>query len=161
MAVEMQLTNLGNLQQVLDTVPRKVKNKHVRQATLEGAKQVRDYIKLTAPVRDGSSTAYRKGSKRPPPGRLRRLVRARRRRGKRTYEKSVVFYPTEGPGNDPKNAFYWRFVEFGTRHMAPIPFVSVAADTMFRPVVNTVIRRINTGIRNEMAAARREKRDKL
>lgn len=159
MAVEMSLENLGNLQEVLRIVPRKVANKHVRQATVEGARKVRDFIKRTAPVRDGSSTAYRKGSKRPPPGRLRKLVKAKTRRGKRGYQKASVFYPTEGKGNDPKNAFYWRYLEFGTRHMAPIPFVSVAADTMFRPTVNHIIKRINTGVRAEMSAAKRNKKD--
>jgi len=159
--VELQLRNLGNLQDVLKKVPRKVANKHVRQATVEGARRVRDYIKVTAPVRDGSVTAYRKKQQRPPPGRLRRLVKAKTRRGKRGYQKASVYYPTAGAGNDPKNAFYWRFLEFGTKHMPPIPFVSVAADTMFRPVVNHIIKRINTGVRAEMSDARRNRVDKL
>lgn len=168
MAVEMQLRNLGNLQEVLRQLPTRVASKHVRQGAVEGIRLIRDHIKRTAPVRGGDSayTGIKNRNritvlKRPPPGRLRRLVKARTRRGKRGYQKASLFYPTEGTARDPNNAFYWRFVQDGTKYIAPQPFVTAAADAQFKPAVNKVIRRINTGVREEMAKARKAQVDKL
>ncbi len=151
--LDLRTVNVGNLDHLLRTLPRKMTNKHVRRATRQGAAMVRDRIKQIAPVRDRRNLGYRKGNRRPPPGRLRRLVRSKGRRGKRTYTKASVFYPTEGAGHDRKNAFYWRFVNFGTRHMPPQPYIDVAAAQMFRPVVRHTVKEVNTGIRVEMRRA--------
>ena len=152
-AIEAKLDGVKEIQKMLKRLPASVSKKHMRRATRQGIALIRDHIKANAPVRVNENKTYRKGRKRPKPGRLRRLIRIRQRRGKRGYLKVSLFYPTpEGTeGNNPKNAFYWRFVEFGTKFISANPFIQRAVDRNFQSVVRKVITETNKGLREELA----------
>ncbi|EAS3143526.1 hypothetical protein DXO92_26030, partial [Salmonella enterica] len=47
---------------------------------------------------------------------------------------------------DPRNAFYWRFVEMGTVNMPPHPFVRPAFDVRLEQAKEVAIRRMNQAI---------------
>lgn len=48
--------------------------------------------------------------------------------------------------NDPRNAFYWRFVELGTSNMAPIPFIRPAYDARQEEAVKVAFETANRSI---------------
>lgn len=53
--------------------------------------------------------------------------------------------------NDPRNAFYWRFVEIGTSNMPAHPFVRPAFDTRQEEAANAAIKRMNQAIDEVLA----------
>lgn len=48
--------------------------------------------------------------------------------------------------NNPRNAFYWRFVEMGTVNMPPHPFIRPAFDVRQEQATEVAIRRMNQAI---------------
>ena len=48
--------------------------------------------------------------------------------------------------SDPRNAFYWRFVEMGTVNMPPHPFIRPAFDVRQEQATEVAIRRMNQAI---------------
>jgi HK97 gp10 family phage protein len=127
---------LGDVQRLLKQLPPRMRSKHVRKATRQAIALVRNDIKARAPVGEL--------------GRLVKLVRIRPRRGKRGYQKASLEYRTEGSAGDPKNAFFWRFLEFGTKHIPAQPFVFPAADRQFKRVVRKVQDAVRVGVREEV-----------
>lgn len=153
--VEVKVDGIEEIEKMLRRLPASVSKKHMRRATRQGISLIRNHIKANAPVRAKADKTYRDGRKRPKPGRLRRLVRIRSRRGKRGYLKFSLFYPVpdDTQGDNPKNAFYWRFVEFGTKFISANPFIQRAVDRNFGAVVRKVITETNKGLREELAKA--------
>ena len=156
-AITMKLEGAGALRELLKQLPASVGKKHMRRAIRQGIALVRNDIKANAPVRTKVKQSGRKGGTRPKPGRLRRLVRIKARRGKRGYLKVSLLYPTEGDTNNPKNAFYWRFVEEGTKFMAGTHYVQRAADANFQPILRKVITETTAGVREEINKSRGKK----
>ncbi len=157
--IGIKIEGVDEVRKLMKRLPASVSKKHMRRAIRQGIALVRNHIKANAPVRTTENKTYRKGRKRPRPGRLRRLIRIRPRRGKRGYMKVSLFYPVpEGSeGNDPKNAFYWRFVEFGTKRITANPFIQRAVDRNFSGVVRKVINETNRGLREELAKVKTKK----
>jgi HK97 gp10 family phage protein len=52
-------------------------------------------------------------------------------------------------------AFYWRFVEFGTRHAPPYPFVTPAVESRQQEAAQEVIDEFERGLAKAEARARR------
>ncbi|HDB9862783.1 HK97-gp10 family putative phage morphogenesis protein, partial [Escherichia coli] len=48
--------------------------------------------------------------------------------------------------SDPRNAFYWRFVELGTINMPAHPFIRPAFDTTEELAAQVAIQRMNQAI---------------
>lgn len=156
--VTVKLDGAAQLIKLMKQAPRSVGKKHMRRAIRQGIVKIRQTIKATAPIRSrAESRGVRRGQKQTKPGKLRRLVRVKGRRGKRGYLKVSLIYPTIGDSDNPKNAFYWRFVEEGTRHMQKNPYIQRAADINFRAILRFVIREANRGISAEMARSRVKK----
>ena len=156
--IQVKIDGADELIRLLKQVPRTVGTKHMRRAIRQGIVKIRQTIKATAPIRSrAESRGVRRGQKQSKPGRLRRLVRVKGRRGKRGYLKVSLIYPTIGDSDNPKNAFYWRFVEEGTRNMQKNPYIQRAADINFRAILRHVIRETNRGIRAEMAKSKVKK----
>jgi len=150
-AVELKLEGADEVLRMLKQVPATVGKKHMRRAIRQGIVLVRQTIKATAPQRaQAGSRGVRRGQKQTRPGRLRRLVRVKARRGKRGYLKVSLMYPTEGASDNPKNAFYWRFVEHGTINMPANPYIQRAVDINFQGILTHVIRETNAGLREEL-----------
>lgn len=157
--VTIKLEGVEELEKVLLQLPVSMRKKHLRRAIRQGIALIRNEIKATAPVRPASVKVA--GGARP--GRLRRLVRIRPRKPKRGYLKISLFYPvtdssvTGVAGRlNPKDAFFWRFVEFGTRFQRAQPYIQRATDGNFRRVVQRVISETNRGAREDLAKIRRK-----
>jgi HK97 gp10 family phage protein len=155
----VKIDGVEELQKAMAKLPANVAKKHMRTAIRRGIVLVRDHIKANAPIRtQASRRGVRRGQKAAKPGRLRRLVRVKSRRGKRGYLKVSLQYPTEGRSDDPKNAFYWRFVVDGFTHTngQQIPgndYIQKAVDQRFLAIISTVISETNKGVRESLAQA--------
>jgi HK97 gp10 family phage protein len=154
----MKLQGADELLKAMRQVEPKLRKKHLRRAVTQGAAQVRNEVRRRAPVNTG---------------RLKRNIISKGRRGKRTYVKSSVFVRTaereqehdistgqfmattgkKESRSDPKDAYYWIFIERGTKHRPATPFIRPAVAAKFKPVVNHVINETNKGIRSEIRKA--------
>ncbi len=148
--LKVQLEGAEELEKALKRLPPRLRKKQLRTAIRRSVALIRDDIKQTAPIRDRGTAS----KARPKPGRLRRLIRIRPRRPKRGYLKVSLFYPVLrelGTRDDPKNAFYWRFVVNGTKHTPANDYIQRSVDKNFRRVLSKVITETNAGIRSELA----------
>lgn len=155
-AIEHKLEGADELIKTMENIPPRLVKKNLRRATNQGATFVRDEAKRLAP-RDT--------------GRLRKNIKSKGRRGKRTYTKASVFVQVGdrtqqrmiggqfGSGssdfrNNPKDSWYWIFLERGTSEMPPQPFIRPAVDSQFQKVTRHVVRETDQGIKREMAQLR-------
>lgn len=88
-----------------EVLPREARNIG-RRAIVAVAREVRDDIRAAAPVDEGT---------------LRKGVRSRREKGGPDRAEAGIRI-TEGR-EARHDAFHWRFVEFGTQHIPPAPFI--------------------------------------
>jgi len=104
--VKMEITGTDEIGKLLEQIaPRHARN--IMRATIQGiATEVRKDVAQNAPI----------GEKK----RLRKGVKARRRRSPPDKPMSVVHFT--------KEAFFWRFLEYGTVKMAAQPFVTPAKE---------------------------------
>lgn len=107
-----------------------------------GAKVIRDEARARAP-----KAAQSLGPKQPPPGTLKRSVIMKHVRelsggGRQTFYVLVRHgkkYRNQGKrGNLSQDAWYWRFLEFGTRKMSARPFLRPALESRRREAVNAI-----------------------
>lgn len=110
--MKMSVTGTDEIGNLLEQIaPRHARN--IMRATIQAiASDVRKDVAKNAPV----------GEKK----RLRRGVKARRLKSPPDKPVSVVYFQT-GKGKNP-DAFFWRFHEYGTVHMAAQPFVTPAKE---------------------------------
>ena len=116
-------------------------NRVLREATRAGANELKEEVVSRAPVRRGK---------------LRRNVVVLSRRSRDGGMESCVHIRGVNPdtGNsdntmkadNPRNAFYWRFVEMGTVNMPPHPFVRLAFDVRSEQAAQVAIARMNRAI---------------
>lgn len=116
-------------------------NRVLREATRAGANVLKEEVVSRAPVRRGK---------------LRRNVVILSRRSRDGGMESGVHIRGVNPdtGNsdntmkadNPRNAFYWRFVEMGTVNMPPHPFVRPAFDVRSEQAAQVAIARMNRAI---------------
>jgi HK97 gp10 family phage protein len=107
MASNVEIKNLRFVQRQLRDFAPRVAAAIMRRTTHRIAAQIRDEIKRAAPKDTGT---------------LKKAVKAVRRRGSRDAVESVVII-TRGKAAT-NDAFYWRFVEYGTKKVPPRPFVA-------------------------------------
>jgi HK97 gp10 family phage protein len=101
------------------------------------------------------------GPKQPPPGTLKRSVIMKHIRelsggGRQTFYVLVRHgkkYRNQGKrGNLSQDAWYWRFLEFGTRKMAARPFLRPALESRRREAVDAIKQRLSERIEIEAKA---------
>ncbi|WP_447871161.1 HK97-gp10 family putative phage morphogenesis protein [Serratia fonticola] len=120
----------------------KAENRNVlRQATRAGANVLRDEVKARAPKKTGK---------------LARNVVAVNMRAKDGGAVAGVHIRGRNPrtGNsdnsmkasNPKNAFYWRFIELGTSKMAAVPFIRPSYDAKESEAAEAVFAKANEAI---------------
>jgi len=113
--IEVKLRGFEEARRALRAMPERIQKNVMRGATAAIAKDTRDDARARAPVDEGN---------------LRDNIVHGRRRGRPGQIKASVSVRTEGKADSGKNAFYWRFVEYGTQKMAKIPFLRPAFDAL-------------------------------
>lgn len=127
-----EVKGAAELVKALKALPDRVARNGLRASVYAGAKVVRDEAKSRAPVAQEI-----KNPRHPPPGTLRRSVIMKHIRELSGLTRQTFFitvrqgkkYRNQGKRrNLSQDAFYWRFVEFGTRKMAARPFLRPALE---------------------------------
>ena len=142
----VQVQGLDQLAKALRELPQRVARNGLRAAVYAGAKVIRDEAKLQAPVATGAM-----GPNQPPPGTLKRSVIMKQIPELSGAQKQTFFvtvrhgkkYRKQGKkGNLSQDAWYWRFVEFGTVKMSARPFLRPAFDMKKHEAVTAIKTRL-------------------
>ena len=142
----VQVQGLDQLAKALRELPQRVARNGLRAAVYAGAKVIRDEAKLQAPVATGAM-----GPNQPPPGTLKRSVIMKQIPELSGAQKQTFFvtvrqgkkYRKQGKkGNLSQDAWYWRFVEFGTVKMPARPFLRPAFDMKKHEAVTAIKTRL-------------------
>lgn len=115
MTVKITLTGADDIARRLKALDQKIRTRALRRSLRAAAKVVADEVKAGAPADTGQ---------------LRRNITVTTQYSRRNaLISSQVRVRTKGKRGDQRNSFYWRFLEFGTRHIAPVPFVTRAFES--------------------------------
>lgn len=152
----VKVEGLAELAKALRELPDRVAKNGLRVSVYAGAKVIRDEARLRAPKATESL-----GPNQPPPGTLKRSVIMKHIRelsggGRQTFYVLVRHgkkYRNQGKrGNLSQDAWYWRFLEFGTRKMAARPFLRPALESRRREAVDAIKQRLSERIEIEAKA---------
>ena len=152
----VKIEGLAELGKALRELPDRVARNGLRVSVYAGAKVVREEARARAPKAQQSL-----GPNQPPPGTLKRSVIMKHIRelsggGRQTFYVLVRHgkkYRNQGKrGNLSQDAWYWRFVEFGTRKMAARPFLRPALESRRREAVDAIKERLTQRIEIEAKA---------
>ncbi|AFM76104.1 MULTISPECIES: HK97-gp10 family putative phage morphogenesis protein [Enterobacteriaceae] len=138
----LDFSGLNDIAKDLEALSRAENNKVLRDATRAGAEVLKEEVIARAPVRTGK---------------LKKNVVVVTQKSRRRGEISSGVHirgvnPRTGnsdntmKANNPRNAFYWRFVEMGTVNMPPHPFIRPAFDVRQEQATEVAIRRMNQAI---------------
>ena len=155
----VHIEGLAELDRALRELPLRIANRGLRTSVYAGAKVIRDEARARAP-----KAAQSLGPKQPPPGTLKRSVIMKHIRelssgGRQTFYVMVRHgkkYQKQGKrGTLSQDAWYWRFLEFGTRKMAARPFLRPALESRRREAVDAIKARLRQRIEIEATALKR------
>ncbi|WP_054628602.1 HK97-gp10 family putative phage morphogenesis protein [Cronobacter sakazakii] len=140
--INLDFSGLDEIARDLETLSRAENNKVLRDATRAGAKVLREEVIQRAPERTGKMKKN-----------VVILTQKARRRGEISSGVHIRgVNPRTGnsdntmKANNPRNAFYWRFVELGTVNMPAHPFVRPAFDTRQEQAAQVAMERMNRAI---------------
>lgn len=152
--ITVKVDGLENIRRALLELPPAIARKHLAKAVAHGAGIVVDAAKLAAPVYTGPVI---KGH--PPPGTLKKSIKKfyARRRSSRT---AICYYVGVVHGKSQQNkktkdgtvnvdAYYWRFVEFGTLNMPPRPFMRPAFQSSWQTSLDVIRTTLADGLQVE------------
>lgn len=151
----LQFRGLRELSAALNELPQRIARNALRQSVSRGAAVIRDEAKQRSPV---ASSGLPPGQ--PPPGTLRRSIvikqdRARSGLTQQTYVVAVRHgkrYRNQGKkGNLSQDAYYWRWVEFGTVKMSARPFMRSAFEAKKVAAVEAIAQSLAVCIAQEAA----------
>lgn len=148
-----KIEGLKELNEALKKLPENVAKNVLRGATNAGAAEIRKEAKLRAPVYTGTLIA----KDHPPPGTLKKAIMQRQMRQLSSLVKQVVHVGVRsGKGVKDKagrslDAYYWRFVEFGTSKMAARPFLRPAFEAKKLAAVEAIRKYLAERIPREAA----------
>jgi HK97 gp10 family phage protein len=145
----METVTVHGLKELRDALTRKIplemQAKVLQQALTAGTKMTVAAARALAP-RDT--------------GRMKKAIYAARdkRGSKLTYEQRVVTVRRGKKRDDPRGAYYWKFVEFGHKtakgHVAPNPFIRPAFETTKLSAVDAIKDKLKLAIEKAAAKAR-------
>lgn len=129
----VKINGLNELQKAMNALGRKVSNRIAVKAMRKGGAIIRDKARANAPVLK-EKVPHRKA------GTLKKAIQSRTKVGKNgktnTYvwvkglstKQILKFKDKTGKGSayNPRDPFYWRFIEFGTSKMPARPFLRPA-----------------------------------
>lgn len=140
----VRIEGLRELDRALAKLDDRIQRNVLNRSVSAGARVIRDEARILAPVEEG---------------RLKRNIITKKRRGRKGQSNWMVGVRgiNESTGNsdtsmksdDPKNAFYGRFVEFGTSKMSPRPFMTPAYESKRRDAVEVIKQTLREGINRE------------
>lgn len=138
----LDFSGLNDIAKDLEALSRAENNKVLRDATRAGAEVLKEEVIARAPVRTGKLK--------------KNVVVVTQKSCRRGEISSGVHIRGVNPrtgnsdntmkANNPRNAFYWRFVELGTANMPAHPFVRPAYDTREEEAASVAIARMNQAI---------------
>ena len=143
---DVRIDGLQELARALRELPQRVARNGLRASVYAGAKVIRDEAKLKAPM----ATAPL-GPNQPPPGTLKRSIIMKQVPELSGDKKQTFFvtvrqgkkYRKQGKkGNLSQDAWYWRFVEFGTVKMSAKPFLRPAFEGKKMEAVDAIKQRL-------------------
>lgn len=138
----VQISGLTELNQALNELPQRLARNVLRGSVAAGAAVIRQEARRRAPRYEGRVAVGH-----PPPGTLKRAIysaQARRLSGllQQVYQVGVVSGKRAKVGQakagKTKDAYYWRFVEFGTVKMAARPFLRPAFEAKKMDAVEAI-----------------------
>ncbi|EOL9019483.1 HK97-gp10 family putative phage morphogenesis protein [Cronobacter dublinensis] len=140
--INLDFSGLDEIARDLETLSRAENNKVLRDATRAGAEVLREEVIQRAPERTGKMKKN-----------VVILTQKARRRGEISSGVHIRgVNPRTGnsdntmKASNPRNAFYWRFVELGTVNMPAHPFVRPAFDTRQEQAAQVAMERMNRAI---------------
>ncbi|EOC0421098.1 HK97 gp10 family phage protein [Cronobacter sakazakii] len=140
--INLDFSGLDEIARDLETLSSAENNKVLRDATRAGAEVLREEVIQRAPERTGKMKKN-----------VVILTQKARRRGEISSGVHIRgVNPRTGnsdntmKANNPRNAFYWRFVELGTVNMPAHPFVRPAFDTRQEQAAQVAMERMNRAI---------------
>ncbi len=148
-----KIEGLAELGKALRELPERVARNGLRVSVYAGAKVVRDEARARAP-----KAAQSLGPNQPPPGTLKRSVIMKHIPELSSLTRQTFFvtvrhgkkYRKQGKkGNLSQDAWYWRFVEFGTRKMRARPFLRPALEAKRREAGQAMKDRLSERIEME------------
>lgn len=133
----VEIKGLKELSEALKKLPENVARNTLRGATAAGAAVIRKEAKIRAPFYIPRNVMWGAGSgdtslKHPPPGTLKKSVYQKQIRELSSLVKQTFYVGVRtGKGLKDKtgrtlDAYYWKFVEFGTSKMSARPFLRPA-----------------------------------
>jgi HK97 gp10 family phage protein len=149
----VKVEGLAELAKALRELPDRVAKNGLRVSVYAGAKVIRDEARLRAPKATESL-----GPNQPPPGTLKRSVIMKQIPELSSLTRQTFFvtvrhgkkYRKQGKkGNLSQDAWYWRFVEFGTPKMRARPFLRPALEAKRREAVQAMKDRLSERIELE------------
>lgn len=162
MMANSELINVQGLDQLaraLKELPKRVARNTLRSAVYAGASVIRDEARLKAPVAIASL-----GSNQPPPGTLKRSVIMKQIPELSSVERQTFFvtvrhgkkYRKQGKkGTLSQDAWYWRFVEFGTVKLAARPFLRPAFESKKHQALTAIKDRLSERIEQAVQELRK------
>lgn len=115
------------LRKALTQLPKDIQAKALRNLATAGARELAKEVKARAP----SDT-----------GKLRRNIMVKSFKARNGRARAYVGIREQGGGKaDPKDSFYWKFLEFGTSTIQARPFIRPAADAKEGVLLNELGRK--------------------
>lgn len=141
--VKIQVEGLKELGERLQKLDKDMAGRVVRAATAAAANVVKKAAIQNAPISSEPHQLGRRKDQIAQPGNLRKNIIIRRLPpAQRTSTEEYIVTIRAGSGKVPKDAFYGKFVEFGTVKMAPRPFLRPAIDNNVQAAIDAMKERI-------------------
>lgn len=151
----VRIEGLKELAAALRALPEKVARNGLRAGVYAGAKVIQDEARLRAPVYTGP---VEQGH--PPPGTLKRSIIMKQIREESGPRNQVFYvlvrsgkkYRKQGKkGDKSQDAFYWRWVEFGSMKMAARPFLRPAFEAKKQAAVEAMKEKLAERVEQDAA----------
>ena len=151
----VSLDGLEEMVKAMGALPSEVDRVSRRVATGMAAR-VRKLARERAPKAEEPYIRYygKKGDKtkvQMKPGTLRRAIKSQGSRSNRNKHKHFASVYIETGTSDAKDAFHWRFVEYGTENVEARPFIAPAAEQVNRTIEMEMFREVSKQIDKELA----------